>query len=257
MARRAIIGRGCHPQRPMGKEKNSPVPAWQRARTSVSRWLDFFSKKKKETPAEPPEVVQIEETVEEETRPVFASPPLEKPPMQKKTKKKQQRSTPGRDKKGFRVLTAEHDLYRLFGVEKKSESKDFARMFNELQADRRQQRLLQEKKQSVDKPKPLTVGERIKDYPAPQAELDLHGYKAPEAEKRTLNFIRDARSRRIRTVRLIVGKGLHSQGKAVLPEVIEKIILQLKRNKWVLGFNWEKKDKRKSGALIVYLTPGP
>lgn len=208
-------------------------------------------KKKKETPPEPPEVVRVEE----ETLPVLASPTPAKQPRRKKNQKTMQRPGPGRDKKGFRVLTAEHDFFQLFGEESKSEQEDFARMFKEFQADRRQQRLLQEKILSEDTPKPLTLRERIKAYPAPQAELDLHGYKGPEAEKLTIHFIRDARLKRIRTVRLIVGKGLHSQGKAVLPDVVEKIILQLKMKKWILGFNWEKKDKRKSGALIVYLTP--
>jgi hypothetical protein len=54
---------------------------------------------------------------------------------------------------------------------------------------------------------------------------------------------------------IIVGKGLHSQGKAILPDVVEKKITRLKRKKWLLGFEWEKKDKRKSGSLIVYLLP--
>jgi DNA-nicking Smr family endonuclease len=86
-------------------------------------------------------------------------------------------------------------------------------------------------------------------------ELDLHGATAPDAEKRTESFIENARREKIRTVRIIVGKGLHSEGKAKLPDVVEKKIIRLKRKNWLLGFEWEKKDKRKSGAMIVYLVP--
>jgi hypothetical protein len=58
------------------------------------------------------------------------------------------------------------------------------------------------------------------------------------------------------TLRLIVGKGLHSADGAVLPDVIEDLLLALKRESLVLTFDWDKGVKRKSGAVIVYLT-GP
>jgi len=139
---------------------------------------------------------------------------------------------------------------------KKKAEENFAQLFEKSQTDTYQQQMLKEKK-SLSKremPLPLTVGERIKSYPSPQEELDLHGYTAVQAESRAETFIRSARLRRIRTVRIIVGKGLHSNGKAVLPEVVKTKIIQLKKDRLVLGYKWEKKDKRKSGALIVYLT---
>jgi DNA-nicking Smr family endonuclease len=172
-----------------------------------------------------------------------------------KVKKKKQSPAANTDKKGFRVLTDEHDLYQLFGERKKSKQEDFGRIFEESQQDKRQQLLLREKKIVSKETTSLTVSERIKTYPAPQLELDLHGATASEAEKRTEAFIENARRKKIRTVRIIVGKGLHSEGKVVLPDVVEKKIIRLKRKNWLLGFEWEKKDKRKSGALIVYLVP--
>lgn len=177
--------------------------------------------------------------------------------MVKKQKVKKTKQSPAAktDKKGFRVLTDEHDLYQLFGEKKNSKREDFGRIFEESQQDKRQQFLLQEKKKISSETTPLTVRERIKTYPPPQVELDLHGNKAAEAVKRTEAFIENARQKKIRTVRIIVGKGLHSGGKAVLPDVIEEKIIRLKRKNWLLGFEWEKKDKRKSGALIVYLVP--
>lgn len=177
--------------------------------------------------------------------------------MFKKQRMKKTKQSPAAktDKKGFRVLTDEHDLYQLFGEKKNSKQEDFGRIFKESQQDKRQQFLLQEKKKNSRETTTLTVSERIKSYPTPQLELDLHGSTAPEAEKKTESFIENARREKIRTIRIIVGKGLHSQGKAVLPDIIEKKIIRLKRKNWLLGFEWEKKDKRKSGALIVYLVP--
>ena len=132
--------------------------------------------------------------------------------MVKKQKVKKTKQSPAAktDKKGFRVLTDEHDLYQLFGAKKKSKQEDFGRMFEEFHQDKQLQLLLQEKKVVSNQSTPLTVSERIKTYPAPQAELDLHGNTAPEAEKRTEAFIENARRKKICTVRIIVGKGLHS-----------------------------------------------
>jgi len=177
--------------------------------------------------------------------------------MFKKQKVKKTKPSPAvkTDRKGFRVLTDEHDLYQVFGEKKNSQQEDFGRIFEESQQDQQQQVLLQEKKKIASEAAPLTVQERIKTYPAPQMELDLHGSTAPEAIKRTVSFIENARREKIRTVRIIVGKGLHSQGKAILPDVIEQQITRLKRKNWLLGFEWEKKDKRKSGSLVVYLVP--
>lgn len=172
-----------------------------------------------------------------------------------KVKKTKQSPTVKTDKKGFRVLTDEHDLYQLFGEKKNSKQEDFGRIFEESQQDKQQQLLLLEKKKISSQTTPLTVSQRIKTYPPPQLELDLHGATAPEAEKRTESFIENARQKKIRTLRIIVGKGLHSEGKAKLPDVVENKIVRLKRKNWLLDFEWEKKDKRKSGALIVYLVP--
>lgn len=177
--------------------------------------------------------------------------------MFKKQRIKKKKPSPAvkTDKKGFRVLTDEHDLYQLFGEKKNSQREDFGRIFEESQQDKKQQLLLQEKKIISSETTPLTVGQRIKTYPAPQLDLDLHGSTTQEAEKKTESFIENARRKKLRTVRIIVGKGLHSQGKAIIPDVVEKKITRLKRKNWLLGFEWEKKDKRKSGALIVYLVP--
>jgi DNA-nicking Smr family endonuclease len=183
-------------------------------------------------------------------------------PEKPKRKKIKKPPRPQIDKKGFRVLTDKHDLYRLFtenrqGKDKTGKDEDFARMLEKYLDDKHHKSMMQQKLAEAEKAKtrPIPVGERLKIYPAPQLELDLHGYTADRAGAKTEAFLGSARQNDIRTVRIIVGKGLHSEGKAVLPDVVEKKIIELKRKKWVLTFKWEKKDKRKSGALIVYLIP--
>jgi DNA-nicking Smr family endonuclease len=175
--------------------------------------------------------------------------------MLKKQKVKKTKSLPASkiDKKGLRILTEKDDFYYLFGEIQKAKDEDFGKIFQESQKDKRQQLMLQEKKAVTNERKVLMVSQLIKTYPAPQAELDLHGNTALEAEKKTEAFIEYSRQNKIRTIRIIVGKGLHSEGKAILPDVVEEKIIKLKRLNRLLDFEWEKKDKCKSGAVIVYL----
>jgi hypothetical protein len=39
----------------------------------------------------------------------------------------------------------------------------------------------------------------------------------------------------------------------VLPDVVEDKLIELKRQNIVLAYEWDKKKKSKSGAVIVYL----
>ncbi|MEN8136485.1 MAG: Smr/MutS family protein [Thermodesulfobacteriota bacterium] len=100
---------------------------------------------------------------------------------------------------------------------------------------------------------PLSDREKLKSYPHPQEELDLHGNTGPEAERKTASFIRDAATLQFRTVRIITGKGLHSDGPAVLPDVVETRLKELQAENRVFTFVWEKGEKHKSGSVIVYL----
>lgn len=93
-------------------------------------------------------------------------------------------------------------------------------------------------------------GEVVKNYPKPQRELDLHKKTAAEAQQEIEWFIQNAQHQRIRTVRIITGKGLHSPGqKSVLPEMTEQKIAELKQAGIVLG----SKREKNGGAIIVYL----
>lgn len=88
---------------------------------------------------------------------------------------------------------------------------------------------------------------------APQKELDLHGYTGQGAEDRVGSFIQGARHERLQVLRIITGKGLHSEGPPVLPDVVEQKMYELKEKKLIRSFFWEKKQKSFSGALIVLL----
>ncbi len=197
---------------------------------------------------------EIQETAEEEI-----APPLTKQEKRKKrTKRKKPKKIPPpkTNKHGILILTRSDNLAELL-VSEKSEEKfddDFGEIVQNSFSEENVQAMLQEKSDSLFPKKELTASEKIKLYPAPQDEIDLHGYTSKEAEKRTESFIQTARWKGILTLRIIVGKGLHSQGKAVLRDVIENKIAVLKKRDMVLTFKWEKREKLKSGSMIVYLT---
>jgi DNA-nicking Smr family endonuclease len=227
--------------------------------------FELFSRK--ETPPTPPPPKKVAPELPPKPEPTKKkSPPPNishpKPPPKIKRKSSAKKSPP-LDKKGFRILSNNDDLYAIFGEERHQEYRsitqkqdnEFERLFKESQTDFYQMRLMQDKKESPTRPapSPITIAERVKNYPPPKSELDLHGFTSVQAERQTESFIKKSRDRGVKTVRIIVGKGTHSQGKAILPDVVAAKVIELKRTGWVLAYKWEKKDKFKSGALIVYL----
>lgn len=109
-----------------------------------------------------------------------------------------------------------------------------------------------EKKKSVV-PKPMPYHKRIKRYPPPEKDLDLHGFTALGAQLKARSFLTVCKQQGYFTVRIIVGRGRHSELGPVLPDTIEDLLAQLKAQEIVLGFTWERKKKSRSGAVIVYL----
>ena len=112
-----------------------------------------------------------------------------------------------------------------------------------------------EKEAGLAEDKPLSLSEILKNYPTkPQRKLDLHGLKAEEAKIKIDSFIRNSREKRLQTVKIVTGKGIHSEeGKSVLRDVAEEKIVELKKEGLILSSVWEHQRKRKSGAMIVYL----
>jgi len=160
---------------------------------------------------------------------------------------------PLRDRHGLPRLDAEADLGRLLDPAADGDEQEFARM---LAADLRgaTPEALRRRKSDSPAPKPsLPLAKRLARYPHPQRQLDLHGCTAAVADRRAADFLQDARRRGLWTVRIIVGRGRHSESGPVLPDVVEDRLVALRRTGGILAYRWDRRDKRRSGAVIVYL----
>jgi len=150
---------------------------------------------------------------------------------------------------------AQRGVLRRFVKGKPAEQNEFARMLERHLAGKSQRDLLREKTDGVQ-PRTLPVSLRIKRYPGPQAELDLHGDTARRAVEKTALFIESSRRHRLLTLRIIVGRGSHSSDGPVLPDAVAGKLSELKSIGRILDFRWERQGKSKSGAVIVYLNTG-
>jgi DNA-nicking Smr family endonuclease len=193
-------------------------------------------------------------------------------------RQKRKKQNPNVNKNGIPILHREDDLYQFFlnaseempgslpdnsghsdeksylhSISHNREDEYFQRMIEESMAGKEMEDIMDKKYEGAENADPPPLRTVLRTYPMPQEELDLHGCSAEEAEERTEDFIRKARQKGKRTLLIIVGKGLHSDGKAVLPDIVENKIVLLKQKNWVMTYAWEKKIRRKSGALIVYL----
>lgn len=108
-------------------------------------------------------------------------------------------------------------------------------------------------RKKLKKPAPLPLKKRLKRYPPVELDLDLHGYNTIGAQVKVKSFVQSAKHQGYFTVRIIVGKGLHSEHGAVLPDVVEDQLKELKKQDLVIFYEWERKKKSNSGAVIVYL----
>lgn len=160
------------------------------------------------------------------------------------------------DRHGIPLLDRGADLDRLFGSPEKKpddESEAFTDLLESSLAGETPQSVLRKKQEGAPKPRPLSVRERLKRYPPPQRDLDLHGFRSHQADQRTESFVRTAFQDGYLTLRIIVGKGLHSEDGPVLPHVVENRLRKLKRDHVVLSYRWEGRTQKRSGSLIVYL----
>lgn len=101
--------------------------------------------------------------------------------------------------------------------------------------------------------KPMPLKKRLKRYPPPETDLDLHGFTAIGAQVKAQSFISSAHAQGFFTLRIIVGKGLHSEDGPVLPHVVEDLLKEMKKENVVLSYKWEGTKKSKFGAVLVYL----
>ncbi len=88
----------------------------------------------------------------------------------------------------------------------------------------------------------------------PQTELDLHGYTGQEAKKEVEYFIETSFKRGLKVVRIITGRGVHSDtGKAVLPTVTKNKLIELKEKNLIVSYKWDNYHNTRGGSVIVYL----
>jgi DNA-nicking Smr family endonuclease len=153
-----------------------------------------------------------------------------------------------RKKKKPARVEPEVDLHDLFGAKVGAEMTFTAEVEARLAATDLHQVLAEKKGR-----KPPTLLEKLRIYPPPQEELDLHGTTGTKAETRVTGFLNAAAALHIRTVRIITGKGLHTEGPAVLPPIVEATLADLKQSGRILHYAWDKKHRERSGAVVVYL----
>ena len=137
--------------------------------------------------------------------------------------------------------------------EEKEPDKTFDELLEESLSDKSNRERIKEKIAAESKEIFLSKGSKLLNYPEPQDEIDLHRLKGDEAGLKADFFIRDSKARGLATIKIIVGKGTHSEGRAILPDIVEGKIIDLKREGQIKTFKWEKGKKLKSGAVIVYL----
>lgn len=94
----------------------------------------------------------------------------------------------------------------------------------------------------------------LHDRPAPQATLDLHGMRADDAEHRIVSFVRSSHARGLRVLRIVHGKGLHSDGATgVLGDVAVRALSAGGAAPLVSAFLTAPRQLGGRGALLVRL----
>jgi DNA-nicking Smr family endonuclease len=87
-----------------------------------------------------------------------------------------------------------------------------------------------------------------------EAECDLHGFRASEAEREVLRFVESSQRTGLRWVRIIVGKGLHSKGgKGTLRDRVVGALSERAASRYVLAFRTAPRRQGGTGALTVRL----
>jgi DNA-nicking Smr family endonuclease len=89
---------------------------------------------------------------------------------------------------------------------------------------------------------------------APDATLDLHGFRAAEAASRVHDFVRHEHKRGARRLLLIVGKGSHSEdGASVLGPVVREALIRSGAAPLISAFASAHESLGGRGALAVLL----
>lgn len=159
---------------------------------------------------------------------------------------------PKKDRHGLPFLEGRESLFKMFTDAEAKEEENFPELLATVLKGKGRDVMLREKSDKPP-PEPVPLKKRLKRYPPPQEEMDLHGYTANEAKSKTETYLRNCWRNGLFTVQIIVGRGIHSPYGAVLPDVVEDLLIRLKQEGVLLWFEWEKRTKSQSGAVIAYL----
>ncbi len=138
-----------------------------------------------------------------------------------------------KDKHGIPILPHRGNVVPTFLHDNNEEV--FSELLSESLGQKSRDVLLNEKG-TAHKQKPLTLKQTLKRYPGPQEQLDLHGYTAVKADQKANAYLTSAYKLQTHTVVIIVGKGLHSEAGAVIPDVVEERLKKLKKEGIVLDY---------------------
>jgi len=163
-------------------------------------------------------------------------------------------SSAGRNRHGLPILDGSRSLASIFSESREEE--DFASLLESSLKGKGADEMMREKRDRA-RPSPVPLKKRLKRYPPPQLVLDLHGFTAARAESRAESFLRAEWRKGTFTVRIVVGRGLHSENGAVLPDVVEALLIKLKREGVVLWFEWDRRHKALSGSVIAFIKQFP
>jgi len=96
-----------------------------------------------------------------------------------------------------------------------------------------------------------TLAKLRRGEPTPEEEIDLHGLDARSAAREVKAAVADARERGLRCVRVIHGKGLHSESGAVLRDRVPGWLTQPPLAAIVLAFARSRRDGGGSTAVLL------
>ena len=85
----------------------------------------------------------------------------------------------------------------------------------------------------------------------PDHTIDLHGLLKDEALRKVETVVKEMRARKITKLRIITGKGKHSQEEPVIPQAVDSLLLTLKRSSFIRHMRWENRTVKGSGFVDV------
>jgi len=85
----------------------------------------------------------------------------------------------------------------------------------------------------------------------PDHTLDLHGMLKDDALRKVEITVKDMKLRGYLKLRIITGKGKHSENEPVIPDAVDDLLLKLKREGFIRTITWENRIVKGSGFVDV------